>query len=279
MHVAEEKSLPQTTAGLLELLHTEPFCLLLSHLTGLDLAKDVIRLNTQGGGGGDDDDYGEPCSSSSLLSNCSNGHTLGELYTMWIVTGSGTDRTVILAKMELLTFARQKCVALTALKHPEPQIILKEILKERVLTEPLSMELLVLKTNVPGLVEEGPVAARLWLRWEANFCTGDLETTVWSATRTPPLERLSSTSSSTSAVNVSSSAEDNVRCPLSPSLPPPYDCTGWSGDCGGVRVYVARGEDEEVSLLGQLLPDSVEFSPLTAAVSVTIRECSLSGVL
>ena len=83
------------------------------------------------------------------------------------------------------------------------------------------MELLVLKTNVLGLVEEGPVAARLWLRWEANCCTGDLETTVWSATRTPPLERFSSTSSYTSAVNVSSSAEDNVRClPLSP-LPSP----------------------------------------------------------
>ena len=209
VHVAEEKGFPQTTAGLLELLHTEPFCLLLSHLTGLDLAKDVIRLDTQGGGGDDDDD-GEPCSSSSLLSNCSNGHTLGELYTMWIVTGSGTDRTVILAKTH----------SLTALKHPEPQIILKEILKERVLTEPLSMELLVLKTNAPGLVEEGPVAARLWLRWEANFSTGDLETTVWSVTMIPPLERLSSTSSSTSAVNVSSSAEDNVRCTLSPSLPP-----------------------------------------------------------
>ena len=82
------------------------------------------------------------------------------------------------------------------------------------------MELLVLKTNVLGLVEEGPVAARLWLRWEANCCTGDLETTVWSATRTPPLERLSSTSSYTSAVNVSSSAEDNVRC-LSLSSPLP----------------------------------------------------------
>ena len=82
------------------------------------------------------------------------------------------------------------------------------------------MELLVLKINVLGLVEEGPVAARLWLRWEANCCTGDLETTVWSATRTPPLERLSSTSSSTSAVNVSSSAEDNVRC-LSLSSPLP----------------------------------------------------------
>ena len=81
MHVAEEKSLPQITAGLLELLHTEPFCLLLSHLTGLDLAKDVIRLDTQGGGGDDDCDDGEPCSSSSLLSNCSNGHTFGELYT------------------------------------------------------------------------------------------------------------------------------------------------------------------------------------------------------
>ena len=26
-------------------------------------------------------------------------------------------------------------------------------------------------------------------------------------------------------------------------------------------MYVARGEDEEVSLLGQLLPDSVEFFP------------------
>ena len=102
------------------------------------------------------------------------------------------------------------------------------------------MELLVLKINVLGLVEEGPVAARLWLRWEANCCTGDLETTVWSATRTPPLERLSSTSSSTSAVNVSTSAEDNVRClsllspPLSPffnsdSLPPSLPITVQAG--------------------------------------------------
>ena len=46
-----------------------------------------------------------------------------------------------------------------------------------------------------------------------------------------------------------------------------------------MRVYVTRGEDEEVSLLGQLLPDSVDFFLLTAAVSVSIRECSLSGVL
>ena len=43
-----------------------------------------------------------------------------------------------------------------------------------------------------------------------------------------------------------------------------------------MRVYVTRGEDEEVSLLGQL---PVDFFLLTAAVSVSIRECSLSGVL
>ena len=57
--------------------------------------------------------------------------------------------------------------------------------------------------------------------------------------------------------------------------------TGWSGDCGGMRVYVARDEDEEVSELIQLLPDSMEVfsSCFTVAVSVSIRKRSLSGVL
>jgi hypothetical protein len=108
------------------------------------------------------------------------------------------------------------------------------------------MELLVLKTNVLGLVEEGPVAARLWLRWEANCCTGDLETTVWSATRTPPLERLSSTSSYTSAVNVSSSAEDNVRCLslslLSPPLSPFFNSDSLTLSLHSLSLYrLVRG--------------------------------------
>ena len=67
VHVAEECSLPPSTAGLLQLLHCEPFCRLLSHLTGLDLAQNIIRLDTQG------ENEGEPCSSSAISNGSSNG--------------------------------------------------------------------------------------------------------------------------------------------------------------------------------------------------------------
>lgn len=43
VHVAEAASLPLTTAACLKFLHSEPFCRLLAHLTGLDLAEDIIR--------------------------------------------------------------------------------------------------------------------------------------------------------------------------------------------------------------------------------------------
>ena len=53
---------PPTTSALLEFLHSEPFCRLLSHLTGLDLAENVIRLTEQ---------RGEPCSSATINTECS----------------------------------------------------------------------------------------------------------------------------------------------------------------------------------------------------------------
>lgn len=43
VHVAVKESLPPITAALMEFLHSEPFCRLLSHLTGLDLAKNIIQ--------------------------------------------------------------------------------------------------------------------------------------------------------------------------------------------------------------------------------------------
>ena len=73
LHVAEEGSLPPSTAGLPQLLSCEPFCRLLSHLTGLDLAKDVIRLDTVREG-----DDGGPCCSSAIPRDCSNGQAAGE---------------------------------------------------------------------------------------------------------------------------------------------------------------------------------------------------------
>lgn len=57
--MAEEQSLPSTTAAFLQFLHSEPFCRLLSHLTGLDLAENVIRCDMTEEGGG------QFCSSTS----------------------------------------------------------------------------------------------------------------------------------------------------------------------------------------------------------------------
>ena len=57
VHVAEKQSLPPVTTAFVEFLHSEPLCRLLSHLTGLDLAEDVIRPNAAF------DE--EPCSSAS----------------------------------------------------------------------------------------------------------------------------------------------------------------------------------------------------------------------
>ena len=45
--MTEECGLPPTAAGLLRILQSEPFCLLLSHLTGLDLAQGVIRSHLE----------------------------------------------------------------------------------------------------------------------------------------------------------------------------------------------------------------------------------------
>ena len=54
--------------------------------------------------------------------------------------------------------------------------------------------------------------------------------------------------------------------------------TGWSGDCGGMRVYVVRDEDEEVSELTQLLQDSVKFFH-SCCQCLHQEMLSLSGVL
>lgn len=43
VHVAEKETVTPTTAAFLEFLHSEPLCRLLSHLTGLDLAENLIR--------------------------------------------------------------------------------------------------------------------------------------------------------------------------------------------------------------------------------------------
>lgn len=43
VHVAERESVPPSMAAFLEFLHSEPLCRLLSHLTGLDLAGNLIR--------------------------------------------------------------------------------------------------------------------------------------------------------------------------------------------------------------------------------------------
>ena len=74
--MAEEGSLPPGMAAVMRLLSSEPFCLLLSHVTGLDLAQNVIRLDAADSG-----DCKEPCSSSSLANgreDCrGNDHTVG----------------------------------------------------------------------------------------------------------------------------------------------------------------------------------------------------------
>jgi Rps23 Pro-64 3,4-dihydroxylase Tpa1-like proline 4-hydroxylase len=59
VHLAERQSLPPTITAFLEFLHSEPFCRLLSHLTGLDLAENVIRCDGTGEG------KEQPCSSMS----------------------------------------------------------------------------------------------------------------------------------------------------------------------------------------------------------------------
>lgn len=56
--MAEKQSLPPVTTAFMEFLHSEPFCRLLSHLTGLDLAENVIRHSPDQGGG----ERGGPCS-------------------------------------------------------------------------------------------------------------------------------------------------------------------------------------------------------------------------
>ena len=43
VHVAEGSSIPLIAKGCLEFLQSEPFCRLLAHLTGLDLAEGIIR--------------------------------------------------------------------------------------------------------------------------------------------------------------------------------------------------------------------------------------------
>lgn len=57
VHLGELESLPPVTAALLQFLHSEPFCRLLSHLTGLDLAENVMRPVELGG---------KPCSSTGI---------------------------------------------------------------------------------------------------------------------------------------------------------------------------------------------------------------------
>lgn len=43
VHIAEGSSIPVMVSSCLEFLRSEPFCRLLAHLTGLDLAEDIIR--------------------------------------------------------------------------------------------------------------------------------------------------------------------------------------------------------------------------------------------
>ena len=66
--MCEDDSLTSTVTALLEFLYSEPFCRLLSHLTGLDLAENVIRITEEEEGEGE----GEPCSSSATI-NTMNG--------------------------------------------------------------------------------------------------------------------------------------------------------------------------------------------------------------
>ena len=60
--MADKQSLPPITTAFLEFLHSEPFCRLLSHLTGLDLAENVIRHDLDQGGGERGGERGGPCS-------------------------------------------------------------------------------------------------------------------------------------------------------------------------------------------------------------------------
>lgn len=75
VHVAMEESLPSIITAFMEFLHSEPFCRLLSHLTGLDLAENIIRSDESGG---------QPCllvtnESTSHESTCSKAEMDGEL--------------------------------------------------------------------------------------------------------------------------------------------------------------------------------------------------------
>ena len=47
--MADEALLQDTAGSLLQLLCSRPFCLLLSHLTGLDLVEGVVRLELASG--------------------------------------------------------------------------------------------------------------------------------------------------------------------------------------------------------------------------------------
>lgn len=60
--MAMEESLPSIVTAFMEFLHSEPFCRLLSHLTGLDLAENIIRSDESGG---------QPC---ALVTNESTSH-------------------------------------------------------------------------------------------------------------------------------------------------------------------------------------------------------------
>ena len=47
VHRADETVLQGTSGSLLTLLCSKPFCLLLAHLTGLDLVEGVVRLGLE----------------------------------------------------------------------------------------------------------------------------------------------------------------------------------------------------------------------------------------
>ena len=59
LHTADNGDLPPAVKELQELCSSEPFCILLSHLTGLDLVEGVIRpeLDPQQNG---NEDNGKP---------------------------------------------------------------------------------------------------------------------------------------------------------------------------------------------------------------------------
>lgn len=73
--MAMEESLPSIITAFMKFLHSEPFCRLLSHLTGLDLAENIIRSDESGG---------QPChlvpnESTSHESSSSKSEMNGEL--------------------------------------------------------------------------------------------------------------------------------------------------------------------------------------------------------